>query len=71
MVMKDDNGNIIYRQFRDSHGNEYWQEFDDNNNAIYYLSSSGFECWYTYNSYGVQTSHLTNPNTTQESLWSR
>ena len=52
---------------KDKCGNEY--EYDSNNNLIHFRNSDEYEYWYTYNSYGVQTSHLTNPNTTQESLW--
>ena len=36
-----ENGNIIY--YKDSDGNEYWNEYDGNNNLIHWKNSKGSE----------------------------
>ncbi len=35
----------VYRHFKDSHGVEWWREYDENGNVIHYKSSDGFERW--------------------------
>jgi YD repeat-containing protein len=52
IVIKDKNGNEIYKQFKD--GNWWEKTYDDNGNELTYKNSDGYWEQYTYNENGKE-----------------